>query len=75
MKKSNILLIIGMLMLLVGAVMSSLDFRPYADYVLVAGAVLIIFRGAIRSREKAETKDNTTDQTKNSDDNDQNNAQ
>lgn len=74
MKKSNILLIIGMLMLLVGAVMSSLDFRPYADYVLVAGAVLIIFRGAIRSREKAETKD-TTDQTKNSDDNDQNNAQ
>lgn len=74
MKKSNILLIIGMLMLLVGAVMSSLDFRPYADYVLVAGAVLIIFRGAIRSREKAEAKD-TTDQTKNSDDNDQNNAQ
>lgn len=63
-----------MLMLLVGAVMSSLDFRPYADYVLVAGAVLIIFRGAIHSREKAEAKD-TTDQTKNSDDNDQNNAQ
>lgn len=54
MEKSKILLIIGMVVLLAGAVMSCLDVRPYSDYVLVAGAVLIIFRGAIHSREKAD---------------------
>lgn len=75
MKKSNILLIIGMLMLLVGAVMSSLEFRPYADYVLVAGAVLVIFRGAIHNREKTEEKDTTQDHTEQSDDNNQNTTQ
>ena len=51
MKWSNILLIVGMLVLVVGAVLSIMDIRPYSDYVLVAGAIVIIFRGAVKSRE------------------------
>ena len=52
MKWSNILLIIGMLVLVAGAVMSIMKLQPYSDYVLIAGAVIIIFRGAVRNREK-----------------------
>lgn len=55
MKWSNILLIIGLVVLIVGAVMSIMKLQPYSDYVLVAGAVLIIMRGAIRHREKDES--------------------
>ena len=51
MKWSNILLIVGMLVLVAGAVMSIMKLQPYSDYVLIAGAVIIIFRGAIRNRE------------------------
>ena len=56
MKWSKILLIVGMVVLLVGAVLSVLKLQPYSDYVLVAGAVLVIFRGAVRSRERLEEK-------------------
>ena len=52
MKWSNILLIIGMLVLVAGAIMSIMKLQPYSDYVLIAGAVIIIFRGAVRNREK-----------------------
>ena len=52
MKWSNILLIAGMLVLLVGAVMSGLKLQPYSDSVLVIGAVLVVFRGALRNRDK-----------------------
>lgn len=52
MKWSNILLIVGMLVLIVGAVLSIMDIRPYSDYVLVTGAILVIFRGAVKNREK-----------------------
>ena len=52
MKWSNILLIVGLIVLLVGAVMSVMKMQPYSDYVLIAGAVIIIFRGAVRNREK-----------------------
>jgi hypothetical protein len=55
MKWSNILLIIGLVILIAGAVMSIMKLQPYSDYVLVAGAVLIILRGAIRQREKDES--------------------
>ena len=51
MKLSNILLIVGMLVLVVGAVLSIMDIRPYSDYVLVAGAIIVIFRGAGKHRE------------------------
>ncbi len=54
MKPSKLLLIIGMLTLLAGAIMAILEIEPAADYVLVAGAVLIIFRGAFRARERNE---------------------
>jgi hypothetical protein len=50
MKWSSVLLIAGMLALIAGAVMSIMKLEPYSDYVLVAGAVLIIFRGALSSR-------------------------
>jgi hypothetical protein len=52
MKWSNILLILGMLVLVAGAVMSMLKLQPYSDYVLVGGALVIILRGAVRQREK-----------------------
>lgn len=51
MKWSSILLIAGLVVLIAGAIMSIMKLQPYSDYVLVAGAVLVIFRGAVRSRE------------------------
>ena len=52
MKWSNILLYIGLIVLLAEAIMSIIELQPYSDYVLVAGAVLVIFRGAFKSREQ-----------------------
>ena len=52
MKWSNILLYSGLAVLLAGAIMSILKLQPYSDYVLVAGAILVIFRGAVKSREQ-----------------------
>lgn len=54
MKWSNILLIVGLVALLTGAVLSVMKIQPYSDYVLVAGAVLVIFRGAVRNRERVD---------------------
>ena len=51
MKWSSILLIVGMAILIIGAVLSLMKVQPYSDYVLLAGAVVIIFRGAVRARE------------------------
>ena len=45
------MLIVGMVVLVAGAVMSIMKLQPYSDYVLVTGAVLVIFRGAVKSRE------------------------
>ncbi len=50
------MLILGLVALLAGAVLSVMKLQPYSDYVLVAGAVLVIFRGALRSRERMEDK-------------------
>lgn len=55
MKWSNILLIVGLVALLTGAVLSVMKIQPYSDYVLVAGAVLVIFRGALRNRERVDS--------------------
>lgn len=55
MKWSNILLIVGMAILIIGAVLSLMKVQPYSDYVLIAGAVVIIFRGAVRARERDES--------------------
>ena len=54
MKWSNILLIVGMAILIIGAVLSLMKVQPYSDYVLIAGAVVIIFRGVVRARERDE---------------------
>jgi hypothetical protein len=56
MKWSQILLIVGMVILVAGAVLSILKLQPYSDYVLVAGALVIIFLGAIKAREREDGK-------------------
>ena len=45
-------MIAGGVVLLVGAVLSISGVEPWANYVLIAGAVIIIIRGAVRVREK-----------------------
>ncbi len=65
-RKSNIFLIAGMIVLLVGAVLSVCHINPWSDYILIAGAALIIIRGAIRTRErddKPEQPDNEEQET------------
>lgn len=57
MRKSDWLTIVGLIVLLAGVVMSYFKMEPYADYVLVAGAVIIVFRGAFRARERDEKND------------------
>jgi hypothetical protein len=54
MKKSTIILIIGLIILAVGAGLSVAKIEPWADYVLIAGAVVVIIRGFVRNREKDE---------------------
>ena len=56
MKKSNIFLISGMIVLLIGAILSICKVQPYANYVLIEGAFLIIIRGALRTRERDDDK-------------------
>lgn len=50
-KKSDILLILSLLVLLAGVVMSIIGV-PYSDYVLILGAILMVLRGAMRQRDK-----------------------
>lgn len=52
MKKSQIVLIVGLVVLLIGAVMSFTAWKEYANYVLVAGLLVIVVRGSIRARER-----------------------
>ena len=52
MKKSSIILIIGMIILAAGAALSVAKIEPYADYVLIVGAVIVVIRGFIRNHEK-----------------------
>ena len=52
MRLSSIILIIGLVILAVGAALSVAKIQPWADYVLVAGAVVVIIRGFIRSHEE-----------------------
>lgn len=48
-KLKNTFLIAGMVLLLIGAVLSIMQYQPWANYVLIAGAALIIIRGFIRA--------------------------
>ena len=52
MRKSSILMIIGLVILAVGAALSVAKIEPYADYVLIAGAIVVIIRGFIRNHER-----------------------
>lgn len=52
MKLSNIILIIGIVILTAGAALSVAKIEPWADYVLIAGAIVVIIRGFIRNHEK-----------------------
>ena len=52
MRKSTIILIIGLAIVVVGAGLSIAKIQPYADYVLITGAAVIIIRGFIRNHEK-----------------------
>ncbi len=52
MRKSSILLIIGLVIVAVGAGLSLAKIEPWADYVLIAGAAVIVVRGFIRNHEK-----------------------
>jgi len=51
-RPSQIMLIVGLVVLLAGCVLSYFKIEPYADYTLVAGALVIIFRGALYARER-----------------------
>jgi hypothetical protein len=52
MKKSTIILIVGAVILAVGAGLSIAKIEPWADYTLIAGAVIVIIRGFVRNHEK-----------------------
>lgn len=52
MKLSTIILIIGAVILAAGAGLSIAKIEPWADYVLIAGAVVVIIRGFIRNHER-----------------------
>lgn len=52
MKTGKILLIVGLIVVAVGAILSTQEIEPYADYTLVAGAVLVVISGSFRMRNK-----------------------
>ena len=53
---STIILIIGLVILAIGAVLSVMKIEPYADYVLIGGAVVVVARGFVRTHERDEEK-------------------
>ena len=57
MKKSQILLIIGLIILLAGAILTFTPWKEYANYVLVAGLLVIVVRGSMKAREDLRDKD------------------
>ena len=58
MKKSQIVLIIGLIVLLAGAILSFTTLKDYANYVLVAGLLVIVVRGSLRIREREDEQKN-----------------
>jgi len=52
---SQILIAVGLTVLLIGCILSYFKVEPYADYVLVAGALIVILRGAVASRERKDS--------------------
>ena len=56
-KKSQILLIIGLIILLAGAVLTFTPWKEYGNSVLVDGLLVIIVRGSMKAREDLRDKD------------------
>ncbi len=50
-RKSDIVLIIGLLLLAAGIILSWQELDDLANYFLIAGAIVVVIRGFIRSRE------------------------
>ncbi len=48
MKKSNIIFFVGMVILLIGAGLSIAGLETWADYVLIAGALVTVSSGFVR---------------------------
>ena len=55
-KKSPILLVLGLIVLLAGAVLTFTPWKEYANYVLIAGLFIIVIRGSIKARENLRDK-------------------
>ena len=60
MKLSSIVLIIGLVILAIGAALSTANIEPWADYVLILGAVVVIIRSFIRTHEHDENNENNS---------------
>lgn len=56
MKLSTIILIVGAVILAVGAGLSIAKIEPWADYVLIAGAAVVVIRGFIRNHEREDDR-------------------
>ena len=52
MRNSSIIMIIGLVILAIGAALSVAKIEPWADYVLIAGAIVVIIRGFVRNHEQ-----------------------
>ncbi|MBR2168699.1 MAG: hypothetical protein IJ920_10405 [Paludibacteraceae bacterium] len=61
-KKSPILLVVGLIVLLAGAVLTFTPWKEYANYVLIAGLFIIVIRGSIKARENLRDKDQQKEQ-------------
>ena len=64
MKKSQILLVIGLIVLLAGAILTFTPWKEYANYVLVSGLLIIIVRGSMKAREDLRDKDKEKEQNR-----------
>ena len=45
-------MITGLIVVGAGAILSTMEIEPYADYTLVVGAVLVVLSGSLRMRGK-----------------------
>ena len=61
-KKSPILLVVGLIVLLAGAILTFTPWKEYANYVLIAGLFIIVIRGSIKARENLKDKDQQKEQ-------------
>ncbi len=61
-KKSPILLVVGLIVLLAGAILTFTPWKEYANYVLIAGLFIIVIRGSIKARENLRDKDQQKEQ-------------